>query len=71
MALSGIGLLVVTAVAADPQYQREDWRAAADAIGKPDFDRALVVAPTEPPIFYYQRGAIPMPAQGLAVRRLI
>jgi mannosyltransferase len=40
------GLMAVTIlVAADPAYHRPDWRGLAQALGPPDAERAIVVAP--------------------------
>jgi mannosyltransferase len=44
-ALAAISLVAVIAVDVTPSYQRDDWRAAARAIGPPGPPRAVVVFP--------------------------
>ena len=44
-ALAALSLATVLAVFARPEFQRDDWRGAADAIGPASEDRALVVNP--------------------------
>lgn len=44
-ALCALSLAIVVAVAADTQYQRQDWEGLARALGKTDEPRALVVSP--------------------------
>jgi mannosyltransferase len=48
IALAALGAVMLTAVigvAAEPRYQRRDWRGAADALGPPRVDRVLVFSP--------------------------
>jgi 4-amino-4-deoxy-L-arabinose transferase-like glycosyltransferase len=44
-AMCAIFLAAVVEVAANPEFQRDDWRAAARALGPPTVPRALVVRP--------------------------
>ena len=44
-ALVGLSLVTVIAVFARPEFQRDDWRGAAEAIGTARGERALVVNP--------------------------
>jgi mannosyltransferase len=44
-ALAALSLATVVAVFATPEFQRDDWRGAAEAIGPSSGDRALVVNP--------------------------
>jgi hypothetical protein len=44
-ALCAIFLAAVVEVEANPEFQRDDWRGAARALGRPDLPRALVVRP--------------------------
>lgn len=68
-ALCALSLAVVVAVAADPQYQRPDWRGLARALGHARSPRAIVVSPANGtlPLRYYRRALRPMPARGAAV----
>ena len=45
LALCLVWLVVVGGVAADPRYQRKDWRGAERALGPPTEDRVLVFSP--------------------------
>jgi mannosyltransferase len=51
-ALCALSLACVIAVAVAPEYQRDDWRGVAEALGAPQGDRALVVNPAA--------GAVPL-----------
>jgi mannosyltransferase len=44
-ALCALLVATVVAVAAEPRYQRRNWRGAAHALGPPRVDRALFVSP--------------------------
>jgi len=46
LALLSIG--IVASTASDPKYQRESWREAAEALGVPKEDRAIVATPGAP-----------------------
>jgi mannosyltransferase len=46
-ALAAMGIAVCVAVAADERYQRDDWRGAARALGRPATTRAVVFSPAE------------------------
>ena len=62
LALMAVWLFAVVVVAADPAYQRKDWRGAAAALGEPAGPRALVFSPyfTNPGPFrvYFGSGEI-------------
>lgn len=70
--LCAIGVLMVVAVARDDRYQRDDWRAAAKALGKADQPRAIVVTPASGrvPLLLYLPSARPSPASGVDVKEL-
>lgn len=55
VALCALSVAVVLSVAADPRYQRIDWRGAAKALGEPSSSRALVISPlpTQPALAVY------------------
>lgn len=66
----GLVLLAVTvAVAARPEYQRDDWRDLATALGPAAGARAVVVSPGSGarPLRLYRPGLRPMPASGRPV----
>jgi len=67
-----ISLAVVVAVAADAQYQRQDWRGLAHALGGGDGPRALVITPAngELALRYYRPGLRTMSPRGAAVREV-
>jgi len=69
VALSALSLGIVVAVAAEPSFQRDDWRGAAQALGTPSEQRAIVVMPASGrvPLELYLPRARPMPAAGLAL----
>lgn len=46
-ALCAIGAVAAIAVAAEPEFQRDDWRGAARALGPAAVERALVVTPVD------------------------
>lgn len=70
--LCAISLAIVVTVAADAQYQRQDWRGLARALGETSGARALVITPAngELALRYYRRGLRPMAAPGAAVREV-
>jgi len=67
LALAGVS--VVIAVAAEPTYQRDDWRAAARALGPPDRDRAIIVTPASGllPLSVYLDGSRSVSPPGVLV----
>jgi 4-amino-4-deoxy-L-arabinose transferase-like glycosyltransferase len=71
-ALCAIGLVVVIASATNEAYQRDNWRAAAKALGKPNQPRAIIVTPTSGrlPLLLYLHGAEPIPPQGVDVKEI-
>lgn len=70
--LIAISLAIVVAVAADAQYQRQDWKGLARALGASDGARAVVVSPAngELALRYYRPGLRAMEAEGAAVREV-
>lgn len=69
-ALCALSLALVVTVAADSQYQRQDWKGLADVLGRSDGTRALVVSPAngELALRYYMPGLRTMGPEGAAVR---
>jgi mannosyltransferase len=67
--LCALSLAIVIAVTADAQYQRQDWRGLARALGDRDDPRALVISPAngELALRYYRPGLRTMGPQGAAV----
>jgi 4-amino-4-deoxy-L-arabinose transferase-like glycosyltransferase len=67
-----IGVFMVIAVASDDRYQRDDWRAAAKALGNPGQPRAIIVTPASGrvPLLLYLKGAHASPAAGVDVKEL-
>ena len=72
-ALCAIGLVQVVAVDAQERYQRDNWRGAAEFIGRADQARAIVVTPASgaKPLLHYLRGAVATPASGVDVKELV
>jgi mannosyltransferase len=71
-ALCAIGVVMVIAVARDDRYQRDDWRAAAQALGTAQTPRAIIVTPPSGrvPLLHYLRGARPSPPAGIDVKEI-
>jgi mannosyltransferase len=71
-ALSTISLAITIAVASNDQYQRQDWKGLAHALGSSDAPRALVITPAngELALRYYRRALRTMSPQGAAVREI-
>jgi mannosyltransferase len=71
-ALCALSLAIVIAVAADSQYQRQDWKGLAHALGRTDGTRALVVSPAngELALRYYRPAIRTMGPPGAAVREV-
>jgi mannosyltransferase len=68
-----LGLAAVVGVAVEPRWQRSDWRGAAEALGPPTGNRAIVITPAETgplPFELYRPAARPMPAGGAPVREV-
>jgi hypothetical protein len=63
---------MVVAVAREDGSQRDDWRGAAQALGKPVAPRAVVVTPASGrvPLLLYLDGARVTPAAGADVKEL-
>jgi mannosyltransferase len=70
--LCTLSLAIVIAVAADAQYQRQDWRGLARALGERDGTRALVVSPAngELALRYYRPEIRTMSPEGADVREV-
>ena len=72
-AVCALGLAAVIGVAVEPRWQRDDWRGAAEALGAPAGERAVVLMPAETgtvPLRLYRRGARPFPAGAVPVREI-
>lgn len=71
-ALCAMSVAVVIAVAADQQYQRPDWKGLAQALGRTDGPRAIVVSPGngDPPLRFYRRELETMGREGADVREI-
>jgi hypothetical protein len=75
VALGGLGaiwLSINVLSAPVPKFEREDWRGAAEALGTPAVDRAIVVTPYpgRGPLRIYLPGLERMPPTGAAVQDL-
>jgi len=70
--LCAISLAIVIAVASDAQYQRQDWRGLAHALGTSDGARALVITPAngELALHYYRPALRTMDSAGARVREV-
>lgn len=66
-ALCALSLAVVVMAAADSAYHRPDWRGLAEALGRSEHDRPLVISPAngEVPLRYYRRGLRPLGTDGV------
>jgi mannosyltransferase len=71
--LCALGLVQVLAVDTNERYQRDDWRAAGDFIGRADQARAVIVTPASGavPMLHYLRGGVKTPASGVDVKELV
>jgi len=71
-ALCATSLAIVVAVAADAQYQRQDWKGLARALGTRGGARAVVITPAngELALRYYRRGLRALGPQGARVREV-
>jgi hypothetical protein len=70
--LCALSLAIVVAVASDAQYQRQDWKGLARALGTLDGPRAVVISPAngELALRYYRPGLRAMGADGAPVREV-
>jgi hypothetical protein len=68
-ALAAVGIAATAVIAADADYQRSDFRGAAEALGPPRGARAVVVPSVAGEIAFgrYLHGLARMPAAGVAV----
>src|SRR4051794_2856508 len=64
--LCAVGLIQVIGVDAQERYQRDNWRGAAQFIGRADEPRAVIVTPASGavPMLHYLRGGRTPPAAG-------
>jgi hypothetical protein len=62
-----VSLALVLIVATMPRYQRENWRGAAQALGSPRRDRAIVVTPSDIAILWFDT---PLPLYQAGLRRI-
>ena len=55
------------------RYQRDDWRAAGDFIGRASQPRAVIVTPASGavPMLYYLQGGKKTPGEGVDVKELV
>jgi 4-amino-4-deoxy-L-arabinose transferase-like glycosyltransferase len=73
VALLGVlGLAAVIAVDVVPNWRRDDWRGAAQALGPTRELRAVVVTPASGrvPLALYVKGLTPMPSQGVSLDKV-
>jgi mannosyltransferase len=72
-AVCAIGVIQVIAVSSEERYQRDNWRGAAEFIGRRDQPRAVVVTPASGamPMLHYLSGGVPTPAAGVDVKELV
>jgi mannosyltransferase len=72
-ALCALGLLQIIGVDAREQYQRDNWRAVGEFIGRADQPRAVIVTPASGavPMLHYLQGGSPTPAAGIDVKELV
>lgn len=70
--LCALGLAIVVTVAADAQYQRQDWKGLARELGGGVGPRALVIAPANGQLAlrYYRRSLRSMGRPGATVREV-
>jgi mannosyltransferase len=72
-ALCTVGLVQVIGVDTQERYQRDDWRAAGEFIGRADQARAIIVTPASGavPMLHYLPGGSKTPASGVDVKELV
>src|SRR3954454_16104817 len=72
-ALCALGLVQVIGVDVQERYQRDNWRAAAEFIGRRDQPRAVIVTPASGgiPMLHYLRGGVKTPPAGVDVKDLV
>ena len=65
-ALACLGTALAIAVAAEPSYQRDDWRGAAESLPAQERNRAVIVTPASGirPLRLYLPRSKPMPERG-------
>ena len=70
--LAVLGAGAAVAVAAEPGYQRDDWRGAARALGPAERDRAIIVTPASGllPLSIYLDRSRAVTAPGVKVREI-
>jgi mannosyltransferase len=67
-----LGLVQVIGVDTQERYQRDNWRAAAEFIGRADQPRAVIVTPASGavPMLHYLQGGRKTPSDGIDVKEL-
>jgi hypothetical protein len=70
--LAAIGLVAVIGVDVTPNWQRDDWRGAAHAVGQARVPRAIVITPASGalPFRLYRPDARQMPPAGASVQEV-
>ena len=68
-----IGVVQVIAVNTQERYQRDNWRAVGEFIGRADQPRAVIVTPASGniPMSHYLQGGQKTPAAGVDVKELV
>jgi hypothetical protein len=68
-----IGLVAVIGVDTTERYQRDNWKAAAHFIGKPDQPRVVIITPAAgaTPLRHYLAHSISTPAAGVDVKEIV
>src|SRR3954471_3104837 len=71
--LCAIGVIVVIGVDTQERFQRDNWRGAAQFIGRVDQPRAVIVTPAAGamPLRHYLPRAVATPAAGVDVKELV
>jgi hypothetical protein len=72
-ALCALGLVQVVGVDTTERYQRDNWRAAGEFIGRADQPRAVIVTPASGavPMLHYLEDGQKTPAAGTDVKELV
>ena len=72
-ALCALGVVQIIGVDTQERYQRDNWRAVGDFIGKADQARAVIVTPASGamPMLHYLRGGERAPAAGIDVKEIV
>jgi mannosyltransferase len=72
-ALCLLSAATVVSTAAEPKFEREEWRGAAEALGAPAEPRAIVVTPDvgADALLFYRTGTRELPVAGARVRDIV